>query len=105
MIETTLAWDQELAELHGRIAPRFARSEPWERALGYLRELLSEVKRKNEWLMAEPSVKLSPITTVADRNAEHPEQRLQPIERASVLLLNADSRHSGGLRAEVQLSY
>jgi SRSO17 transposase len=53
MIETAQAWDQELTELHGHIAPRFARSEPRERALGYLRGLLSEVKRKNGWQMAE----------------------------------------------------
>jgi len=53
MIETAAAWEQQLEQLHGRIAPRFARSEPRERALGYLRGLLSEVKRKNGWQMAE----------------------------------------------------
>lgn len=52
-IETAVAWNQELTELHGRLAPRFTRSESRERALGYLRGLLSEVKRKNGWQMAE----------------------------------------------------
>lgn len=53
MIESVTHWNQELEQLHERIAPRFARSEPRERALGYLRGLLSEIKRKNGWQMAE----------------------------------------------------
>lgn len=53
MIETALAWNQELTELHGRIAPRFTRSESRERAPDYLRGLLSEVKRKNGWQVVE----------------------------------------------------
>jgi SRSO17 transposase len=39
--------------LHARIAGRFARSEPRERAAAYLRELLAGVERKNGWQLAE----------------------------------------------------
>ena len=63
MIETATAWNQELEQLHGRIAPRFARSEPRERALGYLRGLLSELKRKNGWQMAEALGEATPYGT------------------------------------------
>jgi SRSO17 transposase len=63
MIETALAWDQKLEQLHGRITPRFARSEPRERALSYLRGLLSEVKRKNGWQMAESLGETTPYGT------------------------------------------
>lgn len=63
MIQTATAWDQELTQLHGRIAPQFARSEPRERALGYLRGLLSELKRKNGWQMAEALGEATPYGT------------------------------------------
>ncbi|WP_263841490.1 IS701 family transposase [Salinibacter sp.] len=63
MIETATAWNQELTQLHGRIARRFARSEPRERSLGYLRGLLSEVKRKNGWQMAEALGEATPYGT------------------------------------------
>ncbi len=46
-------WDTSLRVLHGRIAPRFRRAEPRQRALGYLRGLLSPVARKNGWQLAE----------------------------------------------------
>lgn len=63
MIECVTSWNQELEQLHGRIAPRFARSEPRERVLGYLRGLLSEVKRKNGWQMAEALGEATPYGT------------------------------------------
>ena len=47
------AWAAGLAEVHARIAPRFARSEPRERVLGYVRGLLAPVERKNSWTLAE----------------------------------------------------
>jgi SRSO17 transposase len=47
------AWAAGLAEVHARIAPRFARSEPRERALAYLRGLLAPLERKNSWTLAE----------------------------------------------------
>ena len=46
-------WAAGLAELHSRIAPRFARSEPRERVLGYVRGLLAPLERKNSWTLAE----------------------------------------------------
>ncbi len=42
-----------LDELHGRIAPRFARAEVRERARRYLAALLDRVERKNGWQLAE----------------------------------------------------
>ena len=47
------AWAAGLAELHARIAPRFARSEPRERVLAYVRGLLAPLERKNSWTLAE----------------------------------------------------
>lgn len=47
------AWAAGLAELHARIAPRFARSEPRERALAYVGGLLAPLERKNSWTLAE----------------------------------------------------
>jgi SRSO17 transposase len=47
------AWAAGLAELHARIAPRFARSEPRERALAYVRGLLAPLEKKNSWTLAE----------------------------------------------------
>lgn len=46
-------WAAGLAELHARIAPRFARSEPRERVLAYVRGLLAPLERKNSWTLAE----------------------------------------------------
>jgi len=47
------AWAAGLAALHARIAPRFARSEPRERVLAYVRGLLAPLERKNSWTVAE----------------------------------------------------
>lgn len=46
-------WAEGLEQLHARIAPRFARSEQRGRVLAYLKGLLSPVKRKNGWQLAE----------------------------------------------------
>jgi SRSO17 transposase len=46
-------WAAGLAQLHARIAPRFARSEPRERVLAYVRGLLAPLERKNSWTLAE----------------------------------------------------
>ena len=45
MLEEVKHWEAELGQLHERVAPRFKRSEPRRRALGYLRGLLSPVER------------------------------------------------------------
>jgi len=47
------AWAAGLEELHARIAPRFARSEPRQRVLAYVRGLLAPLERKNSWTVAE----------------------------------------------------
>lgn len=46
-------WAAGLEEVHARIGPRFARSEPRERVLAYVRGLLAPVERKNSWTLAE----------------------------------------------------
>ena len=47
------AWAAGLESMHARIAPQFARREPRERALAYLRGLLGPIERKNGWQLAE----------------------------------------------------
>ncbi len=46
-------WVQLLFRLHERLAPRFARPEPYRRVLAYLQGILSETSRKNSWQLAE----------------------------------------------------
>jgi SRSO17 transposase len=46
-------WGRELERLHARIAPRVARPEPRRRALAYLKGIVSSIKRKNGWQVAE----------------------------------------------------
>ena len=53
-------WVDAVAELHGRIAHRFARSEVRERARRYLVGLLERVERKNGWQLAEAIGELGP---------------------------------------------
>jgi SRSO17 transposase len=54
------AWAAGLEEVHARIAARFARSEPRERVLAYVRGLLAPVERKNSWTLAERAGEASP---------------------------------------------
>ena len=51
--EEALEWAAGLQALHERIAGRFGRREPRQRALAYLRGLLGSVERKNGWQLAE----------------------------------------------------
>lgn len=46
-------WAAEVEAVAERIGPRFARSEPRRRAVGYIRGLLGDAERKNGWQMAE----------------------------------------------------
>jgi SRSO17 transposase len=46
-------WADEVQTVAERIGPRFARSEPRRRAVGYIRGLLSDAERKNGWQLAE----------------------------------------------------
>src|SRR5450755_1707622 len=53
-------WAAGLQEIHARIAPRFARSEPRERVAAYVRGLLAPLERKNGWTLAEQAGESSP---------------------------------------------
>jgi SRSO17 transposase len=53
ILEEVALWEAGLATLHSRIAPRFTRREPRQRALAYLKGLLGPVERKNGWQLAE----------------------------------------------------
>ena len=46
-------WAAEVSAVANRIGRHFARSEPRERAVGYVRGLLSDTERKNGWQLAE----------------------------------------------------
>ena len=52
-INDVIRWGAELRSLHARIAPYFARAEPYHRCLLYLQGILSDVARKNGWQLAE----------------------------------------------------
>jgi SRSO17 transposase len=49
-----------LADIERRLAPYFERAEPRQRAMDYLRGLLSPVERKNSWQLAEVSGDATP---------------------------------------------
>src|SRR5947209_11895288 len=53
-------WPLSLFQLHARLAPRFARSEPRRHALLYLQAVISEIKRKNGWQIAEHAKQARP---------------------------------------------
>ena len=66
----TPAVDQDISAVHGgaayltdierRLAPYFERAEPRQRAMAYLRGLLSPAERKNSWQLAEVSGDATP---------------------------------------------
>ena len=53
-------WQEELAALHQRIAPRFGRREVRARVGRYLSGLLGPVERRNGWQLAEQIGERSP---------------------------------------------
>ena len=53
-------WGAELEQVHDRVAPRFARSEPRQRVRAYLAGLLSPIERKNGWQLAEQAGDATP---------------------------------------------
>src|SRR5687767_13985231 len=53
-------WVDAVADLHGRIAHRFARPEVRERARRYLVGLIERVERKNGWQLAEAIGEVGP---------------------------------------------
>ena len=52
-LDEVAAWAAGLEAMHARIAGRFGRPEPQQRARAYLQGLLSPVERKNGWQLAE----------------------------------------------------
>ncbi len=59
-IEELEIWGGELKVLRARLSQRFARSEPRERAIAYLKGLMSDVPRKNGWQLAEQAGEATP---------------------------------------------
>jgi len=59
-LETVEEWGGELRVLHNRLRSYFVRSEARDRAIRYIRGLLSEVKRKNSWQLAESAGESTP---------------------------------------------
>src|SRR5215204_3420861 len=59
-MESVREWAAELEQIHRRIARRFVRPEPRERALSYLEGLTGTVERKNGWQLAEAAGEASP---------------------------------------------
>jgi SRSO17 transposase len=55
-----VGWAQALVRLHAQMASRFARPEPFHRALAYLQGILSCVERKNGWQLAEHAREANP---------------------------------------------
>ncbi len=55
-----IRWYASLQELHARLAPYFARPEPFARALLFVQGILSEVPRKNGWQLAEQAREETP---------------------------------------------
>ena len=49
-----------LADIEHRLTRYFERAEPWQRAMAYLRGLLSPVERKNSWQLAEVNGNTTP---------------------------------------------
>jgi SRSO17 transposase len=54
------AGDAYLRDLARRLAPSFERAEPRQRAMAYVRGLLSPTERKNSWQLAEVSGDATP---------------------------------------------
>lgn len=59
-VETVEEWAGELRVLGNRIGRRFERAEPRQRAMAYLKGLMSEVHRKNGWQLAEQAGEVTP---------------------------------------------
>ena len=57
-------WPLSLFQLHERLAPRFARSEPRRHALLYLQAVISDIPRKNGWQIAEHAKQARPYDEV-----------------------------------------
>jgi SRSO17 transposase len=59
-LDEVAAWAAGLEAMHARIADRFTRPEPRQRALAYVKGLLSPIERKNGWQLAEQAGEATP---------------------------------------------
>src|SRR2546421_8589372 len=59
-IEDLRTWADRLEEVQDRLAPYFERAEPRQRAMAYIRGLLSTTERKNGWQLAEVAGEATP---------------------------------------------
>jgi len=59
-LESVQAWAAQLDELVERIGARFARAEPRARVKAYLKGLMSDIRRKNGWQLAEHAGEATP---------------------------------------------
>ncbi len=59
-LSDVVEWHSSLQLLHARLAPHFARPEPFARALRFVQGILSEVSRKNGWQLAEQAREATP---------------------------------------------
>jgi len=109
------AWSAGLEELHQRIARRFARAEPRERVLAYLRGLPAGLERKNGWTPAEFAGQVSPdgmqrlVRTAAwDADAVRDDLRQHvvdhPGEHTAVLIADDTGLHQEGDRPRPECS-
>lgn len=110
------SWSQKLTLLHQRIAPRFARSEPRQRVLAFLRGLLSTMERKTSWQLAEHAREATPYgmqrllgSAVWDVEGLRDDVRTYALEQLgttdAILALDETSfpkqgQHSAGVKAQ-----
>jgi SRSO17 transposase len=59
-IEDLRCWADRLEEVQERLGPYFERAEPRQRAMAYLRGLVSSTERKNGWQLAELAGEATP---------------------------------------------
>jgi SRSO17 transposase len=81
-IEDLRTWADRLEEVQERLAPYFERAEPRQRAMAYLRGLLSITERKNGWQLAELAGEATPdgmqrLLNTAHWNADQVRDDLQ----------------------------
>ena len=60
VLTDAIRWHSSLIQLHARLAPYFARPEPYQRVLRFLQGVLSHVPRKNGWQLAEQAREATP---------------------------------------------
>lgn len=59
-LSDVIHWRESLLQWHQRLAPHFARPEPFHRVLRFVQGILSETPRKNGWQLAEQAREATP---------------------------------------------